>query len=63
MSFGDKIADFGFWVCAPTLMLTQDDPRKWVRVLGTLGVFLLPFWVAGSLILLTAAVVWVFEES
>ena len=59
----DKIADIAFWICIPTVQLTEGSPNYWIRLLGVLLAFPLFFLqVIGLPILLVALVLSVVEE-
>lgn len=49
--------EVGFWIAVPTILATEDNPKKWARVVGFLLAFLLfpPPFV--GLLFLTIAVV------
>ena len=35
------LENIGYWIAAPTVMLTENCKKKWIRVMGVLMMFLL----------------------
>lgn len=58
MDIEDRLEDIGFWVMVPTIRLTENHPRKMVRVLGVLlAMFLLPLSVPLAMVFMIPSMI------
>lgn len=61
-SLEDKLEDLAFWVAIPTIKLTENNPHKFIRVLGFLCVFpLMPLMFPGLAILFLSTLVGIYK--
>lgn len=52
-----------YWIGMPTVMLTENSKKKWVRVLGFLGMFpLFPLVFLGYFLIFTVMVVDMIQD-
>jgi cellobiose-specific phosphotransferase system component IIC len=51
------------WIIMPTVKLTENSPRKWIRVIGFLGfVFTMPCIIIGGIFLAIVMIIETIQE-
>jgi len=62
-NFGEKIVDIGYFIAAPTIMLTENSTKKWKRLLGVFAVFLLfPLVFIGMIVIMVGLMINMIDE-
>lgn len=59
----DTISNIAFWIGIPTVKLTENSDKKWIRVLGLFGMFPLFPLILPCAILLMVAILWDILET